>query len=278
MNVLQMATQTPDGNYWFSPALTPDVKSGVPNEFTANLEPGIRITGRVADEVPRPVKNTLIYVHVSPADLNSQGRLAWSDRRPLREDGTFEFPSLPPGDMQFVVLMEGWTSPLTPGDDGKNHPWSAGLIPQSRSDLVVPMQRTASCEVTVVDDQGKAVPGAAVRTTAFFTPHGNRQQLIMIDGARCDLFFPPTSLEDTFSHKLHLPGDEIDHFTTSITDAQGCVTFHGVPSLAELNHINVVAPGLDPLKVHKPSAIGTVGPIKPGETAKVTVKLEKGEE
>ena len=60
-----------------------------------------------------------------------------------------------------------------------------------------------------------------------------------------------------------------------VTDAQGQAVIHGLPPLAGLGQINVTAPGVDPNTLHEPSAKGHVDPIKPGETGKVTIRLEK---
>jgi hypothetical protein len=273
--LLQIAWRGQEGAYEFSPAVATELKLGEAVEVTTQLEPGIRLAGRLADDMPRPIKDARIYVYVSSEDHGPLSKLTWSDWRPVHEDGSFEFASLPKGYVRFFVLGEGWMSPIAPEGGDKNHPWPAGLISQSRDDLVIPMLRTATCDATVLDAQGNPAPGATLTISAPFSENDFHSSMLVFDGSRGQFMFDYSSLEDTFSQKMHrLEKGFLDSLRVR-TDAQGHALIRGLPPLATLGRLNVNAPDYDAQKAHGPSAFTPVESIKPGETAKLTVRLEK---
>ncbi len=82
-----------------------------------NIEvlPGVRLDGRLAEQVPRPVKNVMVMAYCAPlpietaVDQDYVDFLIWSDWTEIREDGTFTFDSLPQkGKVQVIALCDGW--------------------------------------------------------------------------------------------------------------------------------------------------------------------------
>ncbi|OAI57586.1 hypothetical protein AYO49_01900 [Verrucomicrobiaceae bacterium SCGC AG-212-N21] len=264
---LQAAYRTPEGSLVFSSVITTELKTGENPIIEAPLQPGLRLSGRLSDDVPRPVKDARIAVYVTRPDGGLIDKFYWTDWTTVREDGAFEFASVPAGRVRFLALMDGWSSPFKKEDGMRNRPWSAGVLTQSRSDLVVPMERTASCEVTVVDVQGKPLPGAQVHASPNFSPDSWGNQMLavgyqtlasMIDqdaGARLDV-------EATWKR-----------FVVT-TDEQGRATIHGIPASMAPESISGYLPGTDPAKNYAPPQYVQVEDLKPGGTVKVTLKLE----
>jgi hypothetical protein len=263
-----------EGAYSFTALLTAELKPGGPLEVAAPLEPGIRLAGRVADKVPRPVKDARIHVYVFADDRGDPTRLFWSDWAALREDGSFDFPSLPPGHVRFLVLADGWMSPIAPEKGGgNNRPWSAGLISQSRNNLLIPMDLTATCDVTVLDAAGSPVAGAVVQVSAGLSPDGFTSQVLMFDGARGDFPIARPTLEEAFSGRASSARSGALERFKILTDDRGRATIRGLPAAAQLGPINVSAPGVDLRQIIKPAGSTPVGNLRPGETTRLEVRL-----
>jgi beta-lactamase regulating signal transducer with metallopeptidase domain len=275
--IAQAACRTPEGTYCFGPVKHVDLKAGDMVEVDSPLQPGIRIAGKVSDEVPRPVKDAQVMVIVNPEDNGVPSELTWSELQTLREDGTFEFRSLSPGYVTLCVLADGWTSPLSPEKAGnKNRPWSAGVITQSREDLVVPMQRTAACEVTVVDDSGSAVRGATVRISTYIAPRGLGNLSIIYSTRRAQFQTPLRTIEDAFAGNGKWSGQasQSKNLARVDTDDQGRALLEGLPALAELGNLLVIPPAVEgkPRTLQEPTALGKA--LQSGETMKITVRLK----
>jgi hypothetical protein len=83
-------------------AWTPDDPSS--REVRADVRPGVRVVGMISENVPRPITRGRVVAWCgSPSRIESNadgGRtqpIWWIDTVPVREDGSFEFASLPTG-------------------------------------------------------------------------------------------------------------------------------------------------------------------------------------
>ena len=95
---------------------------GKTNSLNLKMNPGIRIEGRLDDTVTRPVKNGRVLIDVRPRQIPayrvpedwSETKFAnfrtWQTYRPIAEDGTFVFESVPPGEVDVIVLGDGFVS------------------------------------------------------------------------------------------------------------------------------------------------------------------------
>lgn len=81
-------------------------EAGKPIEIKAVVRPGVKLTGKVSDDVPRPIANGRVVawcgssVKQSGVEENEQERVKpiwWMDTTSINTDGEFEFPSLPSG-------------------------------------------------------------------------------------------------------------------------------------------------------------------------------------
>lgn len=170
--------------------------------IVTRLHPGARVTGKLDDSVPRPVKIGCVDLYVQQgADEKIIDRSGWSwrDSAPIREDGTFEFPSVPPGGhVQLFALAEGYHSSrpsagelrqyLAEHDAGEASlilpALSRDYLPRlfklpKRGDSIaveLPCVPAASADIQVVDPTGRPIEDATVRFNPnifFLGPEGD---------------------------------------------------------------------------------------------------------
>ena len=190
-----------EGPAWFSELIDlKSLKQKSPIVLKPQLRPGIRVSGRLAETVPRPIKNGRVVAKVIqggprattfgilPGTVPHLADLA-ADIHPwsisleanINEDGSFVFESVPADeDLQIIALCDGWVSRSPTAqeltayakahgfetDDGREP--DGEVYPQlfrtttAGINPIVPMERTTDCEVTVVDDAGQPLADAKV--------------------------------------------------------------------------------------------------------------------
>jgi len=150
------------------------------------MKPGIRIEGRLDDNVPRPVRNGRVMMDVRPKewpalnviedyysyDQQYGGRNFWHSYRPINPDGTFVFESVPSGEADLVVLGDGFAAKsegqLTNRVNGVLVKAPAGAIAQTFpltapvTQIVVKTEPTATLEFTARTKNGKPIEGVWV--------------------------------------------------------------------------------------------------------------------
>lgn len=154
-----------DRSIWFSRVVTVTAVAGQTNEVTVDLEPGLKVSGHLDPLVPRPVKNGRVIVHVWPPGLQpGASPPQWHSWTTIHDDGSFKFTSLPPGELEIVVLCDGFISTNGPGSfSGMRYPQKRELGPKDFN-ITVGMEPTARLEVQVSDDKGNPLAGAVVAT------------------------------------------------------------------------------------------------------------------
>jgi beta-lactamase regulating signal transducer with metallopeptidase domain/protocatechuate 3,4-dioxygenase beta subunit len=189
---LRIAQAVPSGPFWFSDLVDLKHLAGNPIDLDVALNPGIQIQGELGKMVPRPVKNGRLIAYA--ADASSGGRKSmWSATAEIAADGTFALESLPPSTrhLQVVALCDGWISrsptqaelkaysrihgftaadESAPGTGVVLAQWHS--LPGDVARPIIPMDPTASCEVTVLDPQGKPIADAGVQFFANQVIHG----------------------------------------------------------------------------------------------------------
>jgi len=145
------------------------------------LHSGMILSGKLSDNVPRPVRNGLVILtatqHTGLRDPRRSMR--WQEYVSIEPDGTFEFPSLPrDGFVQMFAYCDGWNSAGPTATDLEK----VGLA-EFRSDLRrqvllpqvlrlgpgqrtcdIPMLQSMSCLIRIVDADDQAVAGVSIAT------------------------------------------------------------------------------------------------------------------
>ena len=103
-------------------AWTPDDPSS--RELRAEVRPGVRVLGKLSDAVPRPiVRGHVVAWCGSPsrrdADAGQERTepIWWIETVPIREDGSFEFPSLPSGYLAQIYALANDSISSQPSDE-----------------------------------------------------------------------------------------------------------------------------------------------------------------
>jgi hypothetical protein len=203
-----------------------------------NMQPGIRLEGRLDDKVPRPVKNGRVLINVRPKEFPAWNNYAdvddtlkkypnvypWKSYRPIAEDGTFVFESIPPGGLDVIVHGDGFISQS--GGDFSDRIGSKLIkvpgfaLPQPFS-LVAPTTKieivtepTATLEVTAKTKAGKPVEGA----TVYVNP-----DVVRLGGIFGNM---RQSSEEPFRNLPPLP--DVPYFAT--TDKDGFAVIRNIPA------------------------------------------------
>lgn len=125
------------------------------------MSSGFRVTGKLDGKLPRPVVNGRV---VAAVRFDESQALKWYDYTEINDDGTFAFESLPMGaEVQLMAYAEGWHCV----SDGTHRGKITGLTykpVKPALDVTVMMQKSATINVTVLDENDKPVPGIELRT------------------------------------------------------------------------------------------------------------------
>jgi beta-lactamase regulating signal transducer with metallopeptidase domain len=180
--ILRTVCRSESGQLYFSDChnlqvTEAQISSGQPIQvaFVTAL-PAFDLKGQLDSSVPRPIKNGLAVACVStgmPAP-NDHAWLMWSKSAPIRPDGTFEIPNLPPptaaiatdddaGPLQLIVTCDGYVSKDPAAVQFEYATGSQTFAPPVADPLTVAMEPTGSARVRVLDPNGKPVPNALVQ-------------------------------------------------------------------------------------------------------------------
>jgi beta-lactamase regulating signal transducer with metallopeptidase domain len=185
-HILQLMGRLPSGEIVYSEDLAFTAEKGKDYNYAVEMKPGIRLEGRLDDNVPRPVKNGRVLISVRAKEFPAWNNYAdvddilkkypnvypWKSYRPIAEDGTFVFESIPPGGLDVIVHGDGFIS-KSGGDFSQRNgsklvkvpgfalPQAFSLVaPATKIEIVT--EPTATLEVTAKTKVGKPVEGATV--------------------------------------------------------------------------------------------------------------------
>jgi RNA polymerase sigma factor (sigma-70 family) len=257
-HTLQLMGRLPSGNIVYSEGFDFNAEKGKEYNFAVEMKPGIRLEGRLDDQVPRPVKNGRVLISVRPKEFpaflvpEDYGKMTdqygyfyfWKTYRPINEDGSFVFESVPPGEVDVIVHGDGFVSKSI--GQVKNRV-NSGLmdgpkigIPQPFP-LVAPITRievvtepTATLELMAKTKSGKPVAGA----TVYLNPNVLRMQTGIFGQVQ-------VSNEEPFRTPDALP--KIPYSAT--TDKNGIAIIRNVPAITrgmEVDHPQFQVPVQEP--------------------------------
>lgn len=179
------------GPAWFSDLI--DLRRvNYPFRLDLALKPGVRVEGSLDERVPRPVKNGRIVAEIIDG-TDSWSHWTWLASAKIDPDGKFVLESLPAEEnLQLIALCDGWVSSSPTAAEvsaytAEHGPKELNLNYRGREAIFVwprlfrlkgpaitalmPMHRTADCEMTVVDEAHRPLRDATVSFSpnqAFF--------------------------------------------------------------------------------------------------------------
>jgi hypothetical protein len=173
---VQAAHLARDGWRWFSEAREIEIDVAGGGVVELPLKRGALLEGRIADDVPRPVRQGMarVLVLMSEPDNSKGTRIYWSDWQPLDDAGHFSFKGLPTGETWIAASCDGWISQrpakkaFTPASrvhfvESISMDW--GCLPvifdSDLRDHVVSMTRTGSCVLRFILEDGTPVKDAS---------------------------------------------------------------------------------------------------------------------
>ena len=237
-HILQLMGRLPSGEIVYSEDLAFTAEKGKDYNYAVEMKPGIRLEGRLDDNVPRPVKNGRVLISVRAKEFPAWNNYAdiddtlkkypnvypWKSYRPIAEDGTFVFESIPPGGLDVIVHCDGFISQnggdFSQRNGSKLEKVPGFALPQPFS-LVAPTTKievvtepTATLEVTAKTKAGKPVKGA----TIYVNPN-----VVRMGGIFGDI---RQSSEEPYRNLPPLP--DVPYFAT--TDKDGVAVIRNIPA------------------------------------------------
>lgn len=253
-HLLQLMGQLPSGEIVYSETKAFDAESGKEYSFNLEMKPGIRLEGRLDNRVPRPVKNGRVLIMVRPPEFPAwtnweevnpvfkkyQDVNFWRSYRPIAEDGTFVFESIPRGGLDVIVHGDGFVSKdggeFVNTDGTQVHNFAvpqAFVLETPVTRIEVQTEPTATVEVVTRTKGGKPIEGA----TVYLNPN-----VIRIGGI---FGLMRTSSEEPLRTVPSLP--ELRYSAT--TDENGIAVIRNVPAATggmDVGHPKFQLPLQDP--------------------------------
>ncbi len=176
-DLITLKSQTPSGRY----------------PLTVMLFPAVTFRGELSANVPRPIEwgvVNAVTLTEPTSDVTDWIRMSWSRSVAIRENGSFELSNFPRDSViQYIAKCDGWVSASPSKAEFertiKQHSQFQlksyrGVAPivQMRvapvdERVTVPMVRTSSVKVTVINESGIPMPGVRVRVlTGYFSATG----------------------------------------------------------------------------------------------------------
>lgn len=254
-------------------------------DVDVSVHPGVRLSGKLSGNVPRPVKNGHVIASILAGP--SQSGLVWQDVASLSETGTFEFASLPRNShVELVAVCDGWVSTTLPADAAEyDRRFGTNFLQQARIDRTISampvrlengtvtttlnMVPTGTCEFTIQDATGNPLDLATITCLPY---HMTRSGTFRLgEGGR--------SLDEVRNAQpTELPkwNRRLVNFCR-VTNPHGRAVISNLPTGSLM--VQVECPGytIVPDSRYAAAAIG-VADIQPGVMSRATLTLRKTED
>lgn len=196
------------------------VPTGPRYQLDVPLQPAARITGRLSDNVPRPVINGRVVVWALPPRPTETDRVRWNTWRPVQQDGTFVIDGWPANEaLQIIALCDGFIAASGDPPAGIEPPKSRFNRPQlfeahAQQSLEVKMTPLVRCAVLAIDEHEKPISGIQVRSWPNVQWWYHLSQLYCHPLVRGELLIQTRDYE-------HAADDRFPQPFSSVTDKQG---------------------------------------------------------
>jgi len=146
----------------FSNIRTFELKPGDSNESEIELVPSVRITGKLSDNVPRPVKHGRVIARTVPSSSEATHPM-WVDWTEVSDDGTFMFAAWPRDQsIQLIAICDGFiaasgeapTSELKLTEDPYYRP---NTFRAGQTNFTIPMKPLSPVTITVINESNNPV-------------------------------------------------------------------------------------------------------------------------
>jgi beta-lactamase regulating signal transducer with metallopeptidase domain/protocatechuate 3,4-dioxygenase beta subunit len=298
-----------NGPAWYSDLIDLLQQKGRPIAIETRLKPGVKVAGRLADNVPRPVKGGRVVARIVDG-VDPMNNLTFEAAADIAADGTFVLESLPADEnLQLIAICDGWVSsnPTEKEITEYEKRWNFGndllrsiayhrcprlyRLEGQAIKPVIAMQPTASCEITVLDDNDQPLPGVDVNfwPNQYFSELGSSYAGAGIDrlaSIRTEL--KTGQRQDTILANERLANaDEISKRYSATTDAHGVAV---VQNLDSGNNANDREGKDEMFTAYREGYVAlsnssrndfpnnqqpSLARLKPGETSHITVHLHK---
>ena len=196
------------------------------------LKPGLRVSGQIAHNVPRPIRGGAVIAHCIPAPEEGD-TVQWLDAAEIEPDGTFAFPSLPPtGSIQLIAICDGWVI-----DDqaqgvqvkGLTFVLAAQKVRDNHWDgIEIPMKPTTTARIVLSDPDGNPVVGADVGVAPNQLLDGRGSGLLGDIFRTLDFMNEPIS----FRSKPHPLSKSRERYS-GVSDKNGVVILRDIPQASQ---------------------------------------------
>lgn len=281
-HILQLMGRLASGAIVYSKGFSFTSEEGKEYKFALEMKPGIRLEGRLDDNVARPVKNGRVLISVRPKEfpawlipedfkvlMRQHGYFYfWRTYRPIAADGTFVFESIPPGEVDVTAQGDGFASKsigqVQNRINGQIVDGPVIGIPQPfpldapATKIEVKTEPTATVEVTTKTKDGKPVKGVNV---------GLNPNVLRMNGI---FGYMKRSNEEPFQAMTPLP--DLPYYAT--TDENGKVVMPNIPAV--LRNFGVHHPQYEaPLTERSGFTSRWIRlEVEPGKTSQVAVTMQ----
>lgn len=255
-----LAYKSEEGGFYYSGLMTHTPVAGVTNRLDPTLRPGLPVSGKLSDEVPRPVKNGFVHVWSSVAGFYWE---AWTI---ADAEGNFSFESLPFPTLEMAGTCNGYVSANESSSNPSMYRTQSKSLVVQGGKYVLKMIPDASADVLVLDPNGQPLQGATVRCRAVLMYSGGSTLFPGGKWGTVDLLEEGSLKRYTRQREALLSGR---------TGPNGRAIIKGLPAakwLFLVEHPDYLMP-YDPVTTNK--IRGSFEALKSGETVQLTVRMEK---
>ena len=282
-HLIHLMGRLTSGEIVFSDPIGFTAEIGKDYKFDLELKPGIRVEGRLDDNVTRPVSNGRALISIRskevPAFTNYHDVAEvfekyphlrpWQSYRQIKEDGSFVFESVPSGGLDIIVHGDGFVSKN--GGEFSQGMGSAKVriggiavtqafnLEKPTTSIEIETEATATLDITTKTRWGKTIEGVRL------TVNPNILRMHGIFGIM------NRSHEEPFRSPAPLPSIRY----SALTDKDGAVTLKNIP--VNVDRIDIFHPDFEAPRIKTKAGRNRSIPVTlaPGTTTQLNLKLPR---